>query len=183
MSDNPFEVLNLPPSLRGRSNPKSTTGRLDIFTRIVTDNTPRGPQPRVRRRSGESTNDWYARDRETGDRYEKARAALDAGSFQAALATFTDIQRGDPDYPEVAALAARGETAEELVRRLEQDELANVIYTYGEERRSRSSFPIRSWVSEARWARSPRSIAGRGTDRWSPWSGRMERPAPIGSPR
>ena len=36
-----LESLDLPPSLRGRSNPKSTTGRLDIFTRIVTDNTPR----------------------------------------------------------------------------------------------------------------------------------------------
>jgi len=27
--------------VRGRSNPKSTTGRLDIFTRVITDETPR----------------------------------------------------------------------------------------------------------------------------------------------
>jgi dCTP deaminase len=27
--------------MRGRSNPKSTTGRLDIFTRVITDRTPR----------------------------------------------------------------------------------------------------------------------------------------------
>jgi dCTP deaminase len=27
--------------VRGRSNPKSTTGRLDIFTRVITDRTPR----------------------------------------------------------------------------------------------------------------------------------------------
>ena len=32
------ESLNLPPSLWAKTNPKSTTGRLDIFTRTVTDN-------------------------------------------------------------------------------------------------------------------------------------------------
>lgn len=32
-----LERLNLPPTLRARANPKSTTGRLDIFTRVVTD--------------------------------------------------------------------------------------------------------------------------------------------------
>src|SRR4029453_13947388 len=38
----PFlESLNLPEHIRGRSNPKSTTGRLDIFTRVITDATPR----------------------------------------------------------------------------------------------------------------------------------------------
>lgn len=36
-----MESLTLPPDVRGRSNPKSTTGRLDIFTRIITDGTPR----------------------------------------------------------------------------------------------------------------------------------------------
>jgi dCTP deaminase len=35
------ESLRLPPHLRGRSNPKSTTGRLDVFTRVITDGTPR----------------------------------------------------------------------------------------------------------------------------------------------
>lgn len=35
------ESLRLPPHVRGRSNPKSTTGRLDIFTRVVADTTPR----------------------------------------------------------------------------------------------------------------------------------------------
>ena len=35
------ESLALPQSVRGRSNPKSTTGRLDVFTRVVTDGTPR----------------------------------------------------------------------------------------------------------------------------------------------
>jgi dCTP deaminase len=35
------ESLALPPGVRGRSNPKSTTGRLDIFTRVITDGTPR----------------------------------------------------------------------------------------------------------------------------------------------
>ncbi|MEX5215044.1 MAG: 2'-deoxycytidine 5'-triphosphate deaminase [Nitrospiraceae bacterium] len=32
-----LERLNLPSTLRARANPKSTTGRLDIFTRVVTD--------------------------------------------------------------------------------------------------------------------------------------------------
>jgi dCTP deaminase len=36
-----LESLALPPAVRGRCNPKSTTGRLDIFTRIITDATPR----------------------------------------------------------------------------------------------------------------------------------------------
>src|SRR4030095_13726212 len=36
-----LESLDLPPGVRGRSNPKSTTGRLDIFTRVITDATPR----------------------------------------------------------------------------------------------------------------------------------------------
>jgi dCTP deaminase len=32
-----LESLRLPPTLRARANPKSTTGRLDIFTRVITD--------------------------------------------------------------------------------------------------------------------------------------------------
>jgi len=36
-----LESLALPAGMRGRSNPKSTTGRLDIFTRVITDRTPR----------------------------------------------------------------------------------------------------------------------------------------------
>ena len=32
------EKLNLPDDIMGKSNPKSTTGRLDIFTRIITEN-------------------------------------------------------------------------------------------------------------------------------------------------
>ena len=36
-----LESLALPPAVRGRSNPKSTTGRLDVFTRVITDRTPR----------------------------------------------------------------------------------------------------------------------------------------------
>src|SRR5687768_18497754 len=36
-----LESLTLPATVRGRSNPKSTTGRLDVFTRVITDGTPR----------------------------------------------------------------------------------------------------------------------------------------------
>lgn len=32
-----MEELYLPPELNGKANPKSTTGRLDIFTRVITD--------------------------------------------------------------------------------------------------------------------------------------------------
>lgn len=32
-----MEELNLPQELNGKTNPKSTTGRLDIFTRVITD--------------------------------------------------------------------------------------------------------------------------------------------------
>jgi dCTP deaminase len=35
------ERLDLPPSLRGKANPKSSTGRLDVFTRVITDRTQR----------------------------------------------------------------------------------------------------------------------------------------------
>ena len=31
------ERLALPPSVRGKANPKSSTGRLDVFTRVITD--------------------------------------------------------------------------------------------------------------------------------------------------
>lgn len=32
-----MEYLDLPPDMRGKANPKSTTGRLDIFTRLLTE--------------------------------------------------------------------------------------------------------------------------------------------------
>lgn len=32
-----LEELRLPPGVRGKANPKSSTGRLDVFTRVVTD--------------------------------------------------------------------------------------------------------------------------------------------------
>ncbi|MGH9125759.1 MAG: 2'-deoxycytidine 5'-triphosphate deaminase [Acidimicrobiales bacterium] len=31
------ERLSLPPAIRGKANPKSSTGRLDVFTRVITD--------------------------------------------------------------------------------------------------------------------------------------------------
>jgi dCTP deaminase len=32
-----IEELRLPPGIRGKANPKSSTGRLDVFTRVITD--------------------------------------------------------------------------------------------------------------------------------------------------
>ncbi|MGH2662774.1 MAG: 2'-deoxycytidine 5'-triphosphate deaminase [Actinomycetota bacterium] len=32
-----IEELRLPPDVRGKANPKSSTGRLDVFTRVITD--------------------------------------------------------------------------------------------------------------------------------------------------
>jgi len=36
-----MESLDLPTNVRGRCNPKSSTGRLDIFTRVIADQSPR----------------------------------------------------------------------------------------------------------------------------------------------
>src|SRR5205814_1987159 len=36
-----IEHLSLPPRVRGRANPKSSTGRLDVFTRVLTDRSHR----------------------------------------------------------------------------------------------------------------------------------------------
>ncbi len=36
-----MEELDLPADVDGKANPKSTTGRLDIFARVITDNNPR----------------------------------------------------------------------------------------------------------------------------------------------
>jgi dCTP deaminase len=36
-----MEQLDLPKNVGGKANPKSTTGRLDIFTRVITDSNPR----------------------------------------------------------------------------------------------------------------------------------------------
>jgi dCTP deaminase len=35
-----MEELRLPGNVRGRTNPKSSTGRLDVFTRVITDQNP-----------------------------------------------------------------------------------------------------------------------------------------------
>lgn len=35
------ERLSLPPGIRGRANPKSSTGRADVFTRVITDESSR----------------------------------------------------------------------------------------------------------------------------------------------
>src|SRR3954470_15010212 len=35
------ERLSLPPAVRGKANPKSSTGRIDVFTRVITDNSAR----------------------------------------------------------------------------------------------------------------------------------------------
>ena len=48
-----IEGLSLPPTVRGRTNPRSSTGRLDIFTRVITehgrsfDEIPRGYHGRL----------------------------------------------------------------------------------------------------------------------------------------
>lgn len=36
-----LEHVNLPRDVRGKANPKSSTGRLDVFTRVITDNSGR----------------------------------------------------------------------------------------------------------------------------------------------
>ena len=55
-----LESLALPEDVRGRSNPKSTTGRLDIFTRVITDATPRFDEIRGIQRSSSSPDESQA---------------------------------------------------------------------------------------------------------------------------
>ena len=68
------ERLDLPAGLRGKANPKSSTGRIDVFTRVITDNSDRfdevapgyqgrstsrwspSPSPSVSGRTSRSTN-------------------------------------------------------------------------------------------------------------------------------
>lgn len=61
----------------------------------------------MRRRAGESQADWTARDRETAERYGRARGAVDSGSFANAVALLNEIQQSEPDYRDVPALLAR----------------------------------------------------------------------------
>ena len=42
-----IEELALPPDVRGKANPKSSTGRLDVFTRVITDRGSRFDQIRA----------------------------------------------------------------------------------------------------------------------------------------
>jgi dCTP deaminase len=41
LKDFVLETLDLPEAIRGRANPKSSTGRLDVFTRVITDHSYR----------------------------------------------------------------------------------------------------------------------------------------------
>jgi dCTP deaminase len=49
-----IETLRLPPYVRGKANPKSSTGRLDVFTRVITDHSYRFDEIR----SGYEGNLW-----------------------------------------------------------------------------------------------------------------------------
>ncbi len=42
-----IEELRLPPDVKGRTNPKSSTGRLDVFTRVITDSSFRFDEVRA----------------------------------------------------------------------------------------------------------------------------------------
>ena len=68
---------------------------------------PPSPGPTVRRRAGESQADWTARDRETADRYGRARVAVDSGAFANAITLLNEIQQSEPDYRDVPSLLTR----------------------------------------------------------------------------
>lgn len=42
-----IEQVHLPPDVRGKANPKSSTGRLDVFTRVITDESHRFDEVRA----------------------------------------------------------------------------------------------------------------------------------------
>ena len=59
-----MEALRLPDELEAKANPKSTTGRLDVFTRLITDYgaefefVPKGYVGRSTRRSCRGPSRW-----------------------------------------------------------------------------------------------------------------------------
>lgn len=67
---------------------------------------PTGPPLSIGCRPGETRADCATRGREIADRYELAKTAFDGGSFQAAIAQFTDVARDEPGYKDVALLIA-----------------------------------------------------------------------------
>lgn len=82
--------------------------------------TPQLPAPLVQQRPNESEADWRARDLATAGRYDRAKAALDGGSFQNAVTQLSEIQRDEPGYKDVATLITQ---AREGVHRLAQQAL------------------------------------------------------------
>jgi tetratricopeptide (TPR) repeat protein len=66
-----------------------------------------GPPLSITCRPGEKRADCAARDRDLAERLDRARSAIDAGSFQQAIAQLTEIVREEPAYKDVATLIGR----------------------------------------------------------------------------
>ena len=61
------------------------------------------------RQSGESLEEWYARDRAIATRYDRAKAEVDSNSFQAAIRDLNALQHDEPNYLNVPSLLQRAQ--------------------------------------------------------------------------
>jgi tetratricopeptide (TPR) repeat protein len=70
---------------------------------------PSGPPPVLARKSGESADEWHARDRAIATRYDRAKAEVDSDSFQAAIRDLNALQHDEPNYLNVPSLLQRAQ--------------------------------------------------------------------------
>jgi len=82
------------PSPFASGEPKKKPTAISVLT---------APTPLVARRPNETESDWNARDRSVAARYDRARAAMDAGTWTEALTLLADLQRDEPGYQDVSS--------------------------------------------------------------------------------
>jgi tetratricopeptide (TPR) repeat protein len=70
---------------------------------------PSGPPPVLARKSGESADEWHARDRAIATRYDRAKVEVDSDSFQAAIRDLNALQHDEPNYLNVPSLLQRAQ--------------------------------------------------------------------------
>jgi pSer/pThr/pTyr-binding forkhead associated (FHA) protein len=70
---------------------------------------PSGPPPVLARKSGESADEWHARDRAIAARYDRAKVEVDSDSFQAAIRDLNALQHDEPNYLNVPSLLQRAQ--------------------------------------------------------------------------
>ena len=101
--------------LRARANepkkspPEPTSASQAPMARIFGRRLPPDPQPVLARQSGETLEEWYARDRAIATRYDRAKAEVDSNSFQTAIRDLNALQHDEPNYRNVPSLLQRAQ--------------------------------------------------------------------------